>query len=124
MTNHSARAAIKTRVMFGFFAFLPFSIPHDPPFLSCHNRHVIVQKSTLISKSQYGHSPSINQIAAPKNPKQKQRACALPPPCSFEYHGAHSSRCNGHTTEYCYSQQTFLGDLVINEASQTPCLQI
>ena len=48
----------------------------------------------------------------------------LPPSCSFEYHSTHSSPCNGHTTEYRYSQQTFLGDLVINEAPQTPCLQI
>lgn len=48
----------------------------------------------------------------------------LPPSCSFKYHSAYSSRCNGHTTEYCYSQQTFFGDLVINEPSQTPGLQI
>ena len=116
-----------------FTPFLPYMIhrtvplPHRP----INHHHAILQN--LIGLRSLGRRLSFHPHLKSRdtrsvdqqrhhNPIRNQPA--LPPSCSFKYHSTHSSRCNSHTTEYCYSQQTFLGDLVINEASQTPGLQI
>ena len=145
-TLSCGRAALKpvSSVLFfafyAFYAFLPhlqntLTWPYPSPSFLCTQPYRSLSryssKSTpfmrscakilflsTIKEEKYSFLQSSNCMAS------YQRTPPLPPSCSFEYHSTYSGRCNGHTTEYCYSQQTFLCDLVVNEASQTPGLQI
>ena len=137
------RAALKpvsSVLFFAFYAFLPhlqntLTWPYPSPSFLCTQPYRSLSryssKSTpfmqscaktlflsTIKEEKYSFLQSSNCMAS------YQRTPPLPPSCSFEYHSTYSGCCNGHTTEYCYSQQTFLGDLVVNEASQTPGLQV